>query len=257
MAAAQTVLSVDIGNSATKMALVDAAALRIETQVSFPTSSVDQRFHDAWEKLTVGREAVQLAVLSCVSALAGERLSDLLKREGVSEQRFVRGSQPLPIELDYETPSRLGADRIAAACWCAHRFAGKSCAIVGAGTAVTVDYLEAGRVFRGGAIIPGPALQLSALHSGTASLPELTQMDSTAPLPGRSTHACMRGGVMSGLAGAIERIAGEYRVLPRGVSCVLAYGGAWPALAPLVRLEVVHEPDAVLLGTVAATMAIS
>jgi hypothetical protein len=64
----------------------------------------------------------------------------------------------------------------------------------------------------------------------------------------------MRGGVMSGLAGAVERICGEYRVLPRGVSCVLAYGGAWPVLAPLVRLEVVHEPDAVLLGTVAASM---
>ncbi len=247
------VLSVDIGNSVTKLALVEVAGLRVVARQSVPTTAVPDEVDSVWRALSVGQPGMVTRGIVCsVSAEAAKGLSRWLESIGVVDVAFVSGTAPLPVELDYDAPGMLGADRIAAACWCAHRFAGESCAIVGAGTAVTVDYLDQGRVFRGGAIVPGPSLQWRALHEQTAELPEVAAAGAVPALPGCSTADCMRGGVLVGLAGAVERIAADYRSLVHGVDRVVAHGGAWPVLAPLVRLEVSYEPDAVLLGTVVA-----
>jgi len=249
------VLSVAIGNSAAKLALVDPAAMRVTARAVLPAGSTREQSAASLAGLMRGLEPGILAracVCSVVPA-STERIQDLLAGMGIRDVGVVDGSAPLPIELDYDTPRSLGADRIAAACWCSRRFAAMSCAIIGAGTAMTVDYLERGSVFRGGAILPGPALQLASLHRATARLPDVGM--SVAPagtLPGRCAADGMSRGVATGLAGACERIVEIYRGLAGGVDRVVAHGGAWPLLAPLVRLEVSEEPDAVLLGAVVA-----
>jgi type III pantothenate kinase len=239
------------------MALVSRRDLAVVGYQSFPTSAIEQQFDPAWSALAPGSDtgACGTAVMSSVAGAAGERLCTMLERAGVAEIVRIGGDMALPVETDYATPGRLGADRIAAACWCAYRFPRESCAIIGAGTAVTVDYLERGRTFRGGAILPGPSLQLGSLHRSTAALPKVAPEGPSPSVPGRDTRACMLGGVMTGLAGAIERIVEEYRALPGGVDRIVTAGGAWPVLAPLVKLKVAHEPHAVLLGAAAIVVA--
>ncbi|MDE6295418.1 MAG: type III pantothenate kinase [Muribaculaceae bacterium] len=96
-------------------------------------------------------------------------------RQGVADNfLLLTHNTPLPISIGYETPDTLGLDRVAAAagarCVCRQC----DCVIADAGTALTVDYLTAGGVYRGGTISPGVRMQLSALHEGTHLLPHIT-----------------------------------------------------------------------------------
>lgn len=245
-------LAVDIGNTNARLAVVDMARLRCVARVLLPTSALGRRFSRAWTALRrqTGTAWRGPAGVSCVAPPRVLRhCLRRLARAGVGPVVRVRGDLPLPLAIDYVRPQVLGPDRIAGAVYCAKRFPGRNCVVVSAGTAVTVDYVSRGRRFCGGAIVPGPSLQLLALARDTAALPRATAGGGRASLPARDTADCMTAGVRYGLAGAVERIVAEYRRRAGGVDLVVSSGGAWPLLAPLVRRAFRHEPDAVLVGT--------
>lgn len=147
----------------------------------------------------------------------------------------------LPIALDYATPETLGADRLAAACgaWCKY---GPS-VIVDAGTCITVDYVDADGVYRGGAILPGLQMKFEALHNFTARLPllNITEVENEVPLVGRSTKASIESGVVMAarlaLEGYVRRIqdaAGrELKVVATGGDAEQICGD-WPVDEDLV-----------------------
>ncbi|MCE1243635.1 biotin--[acetyl-CoA-carboxylase] ligase [Oryzomicrobium sp.] len=141
----------------------------------------------------------------------------------------------------YQQPERLGADRWAALIGAWHRER-RACLVVCAGTATTVDVLEAGPgegVFAGGMILPGYALMRRALGQGTAQLPG--EGGHYTPLP-RLTEDAIATGCLAAQAGAIERMA---RQLPPG-SPVLLAGGDADRLAPLLD----HLPAVLAHGLV-------
>ena len=80
-------------------------------------------------------------------------------------------STKLPIRINYDTPTTLGADRVAAAVGACSEHKGKDILVVDAGTAVTYDYVDANGVYQGGNIAPGITMELKALNSFTARLP--------------------------------------------------------------------------------------
>lgn len=89
----------------------------------------------------------------------------------------VLGADPIRLDAVHDCPFGIdyreglpGQDRIAAALACHHRDPGGSWIIVDAGTCITVDLLSPGR-WRGGAILPGLALQAKAMAG--AGLPIL------------------------------------------------------------------------------------
>jgi hypothetical protein len=67
-------------------------------------------------------------------------------------------------------PEQLGADRWAALIG-ARALLGSTCLVVCAGTATTIDRLDASGLFRGGLILPGYDLMRAALAANTAQLP--------------------------------------------------------------------------------------
>ena len=75
---------------------------------------------------------------------------------------------PLPIRIDYRTPTTLGTDRVAAAVGAWSDYAGSPILVVDAGTAVTYDYVDPDGVYHGGNIAPGITMELRALHEFTA-----------------------------------------------------------------------------------------
>ncbi|QEL63950.1 biotin-acetyl-CoA-carboxylase ligase [Oryzomicrobium terrae] len=145
------------------------------------------------------------------------------------------------VRNSYQHPERLGADRWAALIGAWHREQ-RACLVVCAGTATTVDVLQAGDgegIFAGGMILPGYALMRRALGQGTAQLPG--EGGQFTPLP-RLTEDAIATGCLSAQAGAIERMA---RQLPAG-SPVLLAGGDADRLAPLLG----HLPAVLAHGLV-------
>lgn len=245
----RVVLAVDVGNSRTDLAVVDTAEWRVVKRGSVSSAGSGEAMPSAIRKLVGARSRpVPVAVSSVVDG-AFDGVEDACRSAGLETVLCVAADDRLPLTVEYDAAGSLGADRLADALYCVCCRPGRTCVIIDAGTAVTVDLITADRRFAGGAILPGPATQLQSLHANTSALPEVP-LDSIAALgPGLSTIACMTSGVLSAVVGGIERLVDEFG--RDGIDDVVATGGAWPAIAPVMRLEHVHVPEATLLGVAA------
>jgi type III pantothenate kinase len=130
-----------------------------------------------------------------------------LKARGDTVVVLGKASQ-LPLQVGVERPDAVGIDRLLNAVAAQKElFAGQPAVLVDAGSAVTVDWLDGDRVFRGGSIFPGVRLMAKALHDYTALLPEVRVAPPIPPLPGRDTVSAMQTGVFWAVLGGIETIA--------------------------------------------------
>ena len=122
------------------------------------------------------------------------------------------------MNLDVESPAKTGVDRLLAA-YSAHRLVNdsqnrkKAVIVIQAGTAVTVDFVDATGVFRGGAIMPGLGLSLQLLAAGTDMLPWLGNhaVEIRPPLPGKNTEQAISAGVNAALVGGAAHLVDRYR----------------------------------------------
>jgi type III pantothenate kinase len=137
--------------------------------------------------------------------------------------RFVT-YQDVSMTIDVNYPDRVGIDRLLGA-EAAFRRHAAPVIIVDAGTTVTVDFVSADGVFCGGAILPGLEMQTAALAAGTDALPKLDwashRCREMPEGPGRDTVAAMRMGVLSSVAGAVERLLRIYG----GAATLVVTGG--------------------------------
>ncbi|MCC5907871.1 MAG: type III pantothenate kinase [Balneolaceae bacterium] len=104
--------------------------------------------------------------------------------------------------LNYNTPETLGIDRFLS-CFGAASLSKKAVIVIDAGSACTIDYMTAERVFHGGVIMPGLRIFKKVMAD---ALPELPEVDESLPAnwPGKSTNECIRWGLYGGYASAVE-----------------------------------------------------
>ncbi len=81
---------------------------------------------------------------------------------------------------------------------------------VDCGTAITINYLDGGSVFQGGAILPGISTQLKALHHFTGQLP-LLHPEYEDVAYGNTTVQAMTVGAVWGAVGAIKEITSRIK----------------------------------------------
>lgn len=131
----------------------------------------------------------------------------------------------------YAKPEQLGVDR-----WCAligaRSLGARPCLVVMAGTATTIDSLDADGCFTGGLILPGLDLMQRALAKGTAALPFAAGEYSVMP---RCTDDAIVSGCIEAQLGAIER---AFARLPADSACCVLSGGNAGAFAH--RLVIPH-----------------
>ncbi len=120
----------------------------------------------------------------------------------------------------YQRPAQLGVDR-----WCAligaRSLTEHPCVVVMAGTATTIDSIDAEGRFLGGMILPGSALMLRALARDTAGLPFADGHHAAHP---RCTDDAIVTGAVEAQVGAIERAYARLAT-PEG-QCILSGGNA-------------------------------
>lgn len=152
----------------------------------------------------------------------------------------------------YERPAQLGADRWAALLAARRQHAGASL-VVNAGTATTIDSLDADGIFRGGMILPGVSLMRDALSTHTAQLPLAAAAYAAFP---RNTETAIASGTLEATLGAIERCFTRLQNLAEAPALCIVSGGAAADLVPLLTLPARHVEALVLEGiAVVATSA--
>jgi type III pantothenate kinase len=156
----------DLGNTRLKWAPLDAAG-RIGTVRAIAHDGT--RFDD---DLTLALPAgfADACVASVAStSLRVELLDALAQRCGrislaCTQRRFGE------VAIAYAQPARLGVDRFLALLGARAR-GGEAALVVGVGTALTIDWLDADGRHRGGRIAPAPMLMREALHARAPHLP--------------------------------------------------------------------------------------
>ncbi|MCC5930300.1 MAG: type III pantothenate kinase [Cyclobacteriaceae bacterium] len=153
---------------------------------------------------------------------------------------------PLPVVIDYKTPTTLGKDRIAAAAGAAALYKDSNVLIIDAGTCITYDLLEEGKVYRGGAIAPGLNMRLKAMHHFTHSLPEV-ELAEEVTIPAKSTATCLQAGATVGLCFEIEGMIQHYTALYPDLITLMC-GGDTFFFESKIKASIFAIPDLVLIG---------
>jgi type III pantothenate kinase len=236
---------VDVGNTWTKIARVDAGRVKLLAVMGTPRTQTPVALAPL--------PKIPAWVCSVVQA-AWDHLEPWLRDATGHPPRRIGTDVPLPAPLDYDTPETLGPDRVVAA-YGAWLIFPKGALVVDAGSAITVDWIDGRGVFRGGAIAPG----LRALWRGSAeAAPSLPWVPPATEVrwPGRSTRASLEAGMTAAARGLVQDLVRTARsVAGRGPALVLT-GGDAPRIAPFLAGEVVHvRPDLLLWGIACAARA--
>lgn len=228
-------LTIDEGNSSAKMALWEGSVCIREARFEDITPTEAAHFTGGVELTAVAYSSVKTGDSKILSLLpAGVKVYN------------ISSSLPIPITLDYSTPTTLGADRIAAAAGASVISQGESALIVDIGTAVTYDFLDSRLRFEGGNIAPGIEMRLNALNKYTSALPAVDPHGDT-PLLGKTTAEAMRSGAVLGVAAETEYYRSQLKPSHSSFITILTGGGA-ELVAPHISLPFRIVPNLVMLG---------
>ena len=245
-------IAVDVGNSRIKLGLFrqTVATGLPEPETTLHLSSRLPEFDrlDAWLATTGGAGHLRWHVGS-VNRPAASRLIDWLRDHRADDEIMLLTSGDLPLVVKLPRPDMVGVDRLLDALAANRlRTLGRAAVAVDAGSAITVDLLDADGAFLGGAILPGIAMSAQALHEFTDLLPRIDMAELTEPPPalGTATVAALRSGLFWGAVGAVRQLV-EQLTGNRDAEVFLT-GGAGPVVAQLMGTAARYVPHLTLAG---------
>ncbi|CAI8870020.1 MULTISPECIES: type III pantothenate kinase [Methylococcus] len=235
-------LLIDIGNSRVKWARSEPGRYTFGGAFATDASSLAE----ACESQMAALPRPEAVLVSNVAGTrAGRLLADWASARWVVPVRFVRSeASALGVVNAYPNPAQLGVDR-----WLgligAWRTRRDACCIVSAGTALTIDLLDAEGRHRGGVIGPGLAMMRAAL----ASLEALGgAAESCDGFFCNRTGPALSSGILHSAVGLIrESQARAARLLATEPELLLT-GGDAETLRPYLETPVRLVPHLVLEG---------
>jgi type III pantothenate kinase len=239
----------DVGNTRLGVGVFVAGELQLARRLSHEEKDQwPDVIREAWGKLE-NTEEPAIAGAS-VNPAAMEAIEHVINQITGHKVEWVGREIDLPIRVLTDPPSETGVDRVVNIA-AAYEQLGKACVVVSAGTAITVDCCNDKGEFLGGAIAPGAAIMLDALHEKTARLPKV---DLAVPqgVFGRSTPEAIRQGVYFGVRGMVKELVENYATELGFWPDLIATGG--DAARLFEGWELVHaiSPDLTLYGVALA-----
>ncbi len=148
------------------------------------------------------------------------------------------------VRIAYAEPVKLGVDRFLVLL-AARARAPRAWLVVGVGTALTVDLLDADGLHHGGRIAPSPRLMREALHRAAVQLPDAG--GAYVEFAARTDDA-LASGCEGAALGLIERSLHEAGARLGAAPALLLHGGGAEALRPWLPPAAAVAPSLVLEG---------
>lgn len=215
-------LAISVGNTRTQFGTF------VNGDLSGHESVENKRFTQLTEKLReafapIARQDDAVVMLAGVAPAMIERIEDFVEKQIRARLIRVERDVIIPIGRQLDREAIVGEDRLLNAA-AAYEVLQQACVVVDAGTAITVDFIDGAGTFHGGAIAPGAAMQLRALHEHAAQLPETTIAKPIEAI-GHNTVEAMRSGVYHGLRGLVKELLEQYAEAAGAYPMVVATGG--------------------------------
>ena len=200
-------LTIDIGNTRTKMALFQTG--QVKGWWNIATLDLEEEL-ERWAKEILISEPLQIGWMS-VGRVRDIETLPVWANLGVNVVFIpISTRMELPVINRYQTPETLGIDRIVAVIGARSVAPDHGVLVIDAGTAITYDFADNAGEYLGGGISPGMNMRFRALHEFTAGLP-LVKPAEKINLVGRSTVKSIQSGVINGLFEEIEGVIRRYR----------------------------------------------
>lgn len=228
-------LAVDVGNTNVVIGVFRGERLLVHWRISTEKGRTADEYGILFRNLLGSegldfREVKAVAISSVVPPLTPTFEEMCHKYLGV-DPMVVGPGVKTGVDIKYENPREVGADRIVNAIAAYAKYGGPLI-VVDFGTATTFDVISAQGDYLGGAIAPGIGISTEALFQRAAKLPriELTRPRSVI---GKNTVASMQAGIIFGFAGQVDAVVERIRKELGTEAFVVATGG----LAELIAAE--------------------
>ncbi|PWB41652.1 MAG: type III pantothenate kinase [Rhodocyclales bacterium] len=230
------ILAIDCGNTRLKWGMHDGTGWCAQGPLDYAD------LPGLAELLRSQPRATKAVAANVAGPQVGEAVGATMTALGIPLYWAKSQSAQYGVRNHYERPEQLGVDRWAALVG-ARALHPQACLVVCAGTATTVDVLDAAGNFQGGLILPGVELMCRALAANTAQLPLAD--GKFAGLP-RNTMDAIVSGCLHAQAGAVERMFEQVAAHP-GAVCLVG-GGAAGQFFDLLRMPKRRVDNLVLEG---------
>lgn len=235
----------NVGNSRLAVGVFVAGNLEYVKRVPHADRQECQRvISEGWDMIKSG-ESPAVAGASVNSPLV-EAVEHAVQQATGEDVEWIGKDIDISKRIKTDNPSETGIDRVLNV-MAAYEQMGKACAVVDAGTAITVDCCDESGNFIGGAIAPGVGLMLQSLHERTAALPKIEFAEPTEVF-GKSTTQAILNGVYHGVRGMVKELVENYATELGNWPDLIATGGDAEVL--FKDWELVHaiSPDLTLYG---------
>ncbi len=228
-------LAIDIGNTNVVLGVFDGERLvenwRVGTNTQITPDEYAMIFKDLFGFARLEFGQITGVILSTVVPPLLPVMVEMSSKYFHLSPLVVTHEIKTGINLRYENPKEVGADRIVNAA-AAYRFYGGPVIIVDFGTATTFCAVTKSGDYLGGAIAPGVKISAEALFQRASKLPRV-ELAKPVKVIGNDTISAMQSGIIYGYAGLVDGIVGRMKQELSTESKVVATGG----LAELVSLE--------------------
>lgn len=152
----------------------------------------------------------------------------------------------LPFTTPVGKPETIGADRLALSAAAVYFFPKQHNLVIGMGSCITYNFINADHEFLGGGISPGMEMRMKSLNQFTAKLP-IVKPDGNVPLVGYDTVTNILSGVVLGMTKEIDGFVDVYKERYGNFNVHLT-GGDLVYLAPHLKNQIFADPELIFKG---------
>lgn len=238
----ETILCIDIGNSHLKWGVCNLNSIEF-----IQTGIMDSKKELALQNLNTSFSSISpqsVWISSVAPAQVKQSVSSWVEKSlGFAISDIDSGLQRYKSLNAYKRSTDLGVDRWLAMVAAQNRLKNNFC-VIDAGTAVTIDVVDAAGVHVGGMILPGEQLMFSSLLGGTSRIgsavgENIGLADNTAD------GVC--SGVVSCLVGGLDRVLSDISKKNENIQFIIT-GGSGGFLKPLLSYKMTYEKNLVIEG---------
>lgn len=241
----------DVGNTNMVLGVYDKDELkhhwRMETNRSRTEDEYGIMIKNLFEHVGLNLSVIEGIIISSVVPPIMLALERMCERYFHLKPLIVGPGIKTGLDIKYENPREVGADRIVNAVAAIHEY-GSPLIVVDFGTATTYCYINEHKQYMGGAIAPGIHISTEALYSKAAKLPRIEIVPPTEGVVGKNTVAAMQAGILYGYVGQVEEIVKRMKKQSKEKPMVIATGGLSGLIAREAKVIDIVDPFLTLKG---------
>lgn len=233
-------LLIDLGNTRAKYQLLSATSKKTITALNY-CEFTQEYFEQHWSNVN----HIFISAVANISQV--NKVEKWADEQGVLFTHITTEKKAFGITAGYFNHEQLGVDRWLALIGASILYPHQNILIIDAGTATTIDYLNAQGQHYGGWILPGFEMMKNSLLSNTANI-NIEPINNVEISPGKSTSENVYNGCWLALSGSINQALIEIEKKNEVIDVVLLTGGNSEQLKNLIGKPVMAIDSLIFTG---------